>query len=109
MWSHKVVEHPIAIQSPLECLLVLGIRVGASSVAREKASQSAVERLQVIGVNVLHLKGLGSIGVFLDRSLIRGTLAAFLMSLAPFVFDTHLDPLFRVVGGRPTFPVRITS
>ena len=63
----------------------------------------------MIGVNLLHLKELGSLRMFFDRSLNLGTLASSFMLLGPFVLDADFHPFFRVVGGCPPLPVRITS
>ncbi len=88
---------------------MLGIGVGASSVARKESSYRTVEGFEVIGVNVRVEEGLWGLGVFFEGSLILGTLASPLMLLRAFVLDADFHPFFSVVGGRPTFPVRITS
>jgi hypothetical protein len=60
---------------------MLGIGVGASSVAREESSYRTVEGFEVIGVNVRVQKGLWGLGMFFEGSLILGTLASPLMLL----------------------------
>jgi len=60
---------------------MLGIGVGASSVAREESSYRTVEGFEVIGVNVLVEEGLWGLGMFFEGSLILGTLASPLMLL----------------------------
>ena len=88
---------------------MLGIGVGAWSVASEEASDCTVEGFEVIGVNVLVEQVLCGLGVFPDGSLILRTLASLLMLLCAFVLDADFHPFFNALGGRPTFPVRITS
>jgi hypothetical protein len=88
---------------------VLGIGVGASSVASKEASYRTVEGFEMIGVNVLVQKGLCGLGVFPEGSLNLGTLASPLMLLGAFVLDADFHPFLSVFGGRPTLPVRITS
>ena len=88
---------------------MLGIGVGASSIAREEASDRTVEGFEMIGVNVRVEKGLRSLGMLPERSLILGTLASSFMLLGSLVLEAYFHPFFSVVGGRPTLPVRITS
>lgn len=88
---------------------MLGIGVGAASVARKESSYRTVEGFQMIGVNVRVEEGLWGLGMFFEGSLILGTLSSLLMLLRAFVLDADFHPFFSVVGGRPTFPVRITS
>ncbi len=88
---------------------MLGIGVGASSIAREEASDRTVEGFEMIGVNLVRLKRLRSLGMLPERSLILGTLASSFMLLGFLVLEAYFHPFFSVVGGRPTLPVRITS
>ena len=87
---------------------MLGISVGVSSVARKEASYRTVEGFEVIGVNVRVEEALWGLRVFFEGRLILGTLASPLVLLRAFVLDADFHPFFSVVGGRPTFPVRIT-
>jgi hypothetical protein len=60
---------------------VLGIGVGASSVARKDSSYRPIEGFEVIGVNVRVEEGLWGLGMFSEGSLNLGTLASPLMLL----------------------------
>ena len=107
--TDEVVEHPVAIQSSLQSILLLGIGVGASSVAGEASSYGTVEGFEVIGVNLLFQERLWRLGMFPEGSLILRTFASSLMLLGSLVLEAYSHPFLSTFGGRPTFPVRSTS
>jgi hypothetical protein len=76
----------------LQSWFLLGVGVGLAAITGHAPSQSTVEPLQMIGMNILVGNILRGVGVFWLRRLIFGPFAPPFASLAAFILEPNLAP-----------------
>ena len=104
MHPHKVMQHPVCIESTLQSFGVLGICIGATPIAGEDTSEGTVKGFEVVGMNLRFPQVLSGLGVFLLGGLVFGAFGASLMGLGAFVLDAHFDALFQRGRGTSHLP-----